>query len=66
MAKKKNITYQSAVTELQEIIGQLEEENIGIDELSGKVQRAAELIQFCREKLRSTEIEIKALFKDET
>lgn len=59
-----NLTYEKAIKELQETVAQLQEDEIGIDELSAKVKRAAELIEFCREKLRSTEEEIGGLFED--
>ena len=64
MAKRKpNITsYEKAMQELQGIVDQLQEETIGIDDLSEKVKRAAELIQFCKEKLRSTDSDIKNIF----
>lgn len=48
-------TYKKSLTELQQIVSDLENETIGVDELSEKVKRAAELIQFCQQKLRGTE-----------
>lgn len=48
-------TYQSAWTELQKIVNDLQGGSVGIDELTGKIERAAELVRFCRERLRSTE-----------
>lgn len=48
-------TYQSAWTELQKIVNDLQGGAVGIDELSAKIERAAELVRFCRERLRSTE-----------
>ncbi len=51
-------TYQQSLTELQQIVSDLENEVIGVDELSEKVKRASELIQFCQQKLRSTETAI--------
>ena len=49
------LTYDSALRELQNIVNALQEDALGIDELSEQVKRAAVLIQFCKEKLRSTE-----------
>ncbi|MEZ4887393.1 MAG: exodeoxyribonuclease VII small subunit [Chitinophagales bacterium] len=51
-------TYNQSLTELQQIVADLENEAIGVDELSEKVKRASELIQFCQQKLRSTEAAI--------
>jgi exodeoxyribonuclease VII small subunit len=48
-------TYQTAWTELQKIVHDLQGGSVGIDELSAKIERAAELVRFCRERLRSTE-----------
>lgn len=49
------LTYEKAQNELDEILGLFESQTIGIDELNKKLKRAAELIKFCREKLRETE-----------
>lgn len=57
------ITYEKALQELQAITQNLQEGKIGIDELAAQLQRAAELIRFCREKLRSVEKEIDGLFE---
>ena len=61
---KKIVNYQSAMEELQTIVAQLEANAIGIDELSEKVKRAAELVQFCQQKLRTTEKEMDNLFEE--
>lgn len=58
-----NITYEEAIKELQETVAQLQEDHINVDELAAKTKRAAELIAYCREKLRTTEEEIGGLFK---
>jgi len=55
---KKKISYDSALNELQNIVAEIEGEEIGIDELSKKVKRAAELLKFCQEKLRQTEEDV--------
>jgi len=61
---KKTLNYKSAMEELQTIVAQLEANAIGIDELSEKVKRAAELVQFCQQKLRTTEKEMDNLFDE--
>jgi exodeoxyribonuclease VII small subunit len=45
--------------ELQKIVAELQNDAIGIDDLSEKVCRASELIRSCREKLRQTEEDVK-------
>lgn len=56
--KNSNLTYETAMTELQEIIDQVEVEQIGMDKLFEKVKRAIELLTFCQNKLRQVEAEI--------
>ena len=63
MSKNKKMTYAEAMEELQRLSQQLQEEEIGIDDLSAKVARAKELINFCRRKLRSTEEELGGIFE---
>lgn len=52
------LKYDEALEQLQEIVHLLERKEITIDELSGKVKQAKLLVDFCREKLDSTEEEI--------
>ncbi len=59
---KKQLTYESAMAELQQIVQELQEQAVNMDELSDKVKRSAELLVFCREKLRKTESETENLF----
>jgi len=61
----KNITYEAALQELQSIVDALQENTLSIDDLSAQLKRAAELIAYCREKLRATDQEIRDLFPDE-
>jgi len=58
----KELTYEQALAELQAIVADLQEDAIGIDELAAKSERAADLIRFCREKLRRTEERLETLF----
>lgn len=60
----KNVSYESALEELQQIIQELQEGNTSMDELADKSQRAKELIHFCKEKLRKTEAVVKTLFEE--
>jgi len=59
----KTITYAEAIVELETIVSDIENASIGVDELSEKVKRAAELIKFCRSKLTSTEKEVNSILK---
>ncbi|MCB0550506.1 MAG: exodeoxyribonuclease VII small subunit [Phaeodactylibacter sp.] len=57
------LSYEEALQELQQIVAQLQEDAVSVDELSEKVKRAAELIAYCREKLRTTEESLEGLFE---
>lgn len=57
MANKK-INYKDAVTELEEIVNDIENENIDVDELAEKVERASVLLALCSDKLKKTEAEV--------
>lgn len=58
------MTYEEALAELQSIVQALQEGNISMDDLSEKITRASELIQYGREKLRKTELDLQSLFSD--
>ncbi|MBX2981848.1 MAG: exodeoxyribonuclease VII small subunit [Flavobacteriales bacterium] len=60
---EENLTYEKAFAELERIMQDLQEDKIGVDELTSKVKRAVVLITFCNEMLRSTEAEVGALVK---
>ncbi len=58
-----SLTYESAYAELRKIAGEIENESVSVDVLADKVKRAAELIDFCQEKLRSTELDVNNIIK---
>ncbi len=60
---KKNPTYAEAVSEIEEIIERIENNEFDIDELSQNVKRVADLLQFCKAKLKSTEDEVDKILK---
>ena len=64
MTRKKEISYKEAVSELAAIMEQLEKEEVDIDDLSGLVQRASELLAICREKIYKTEKEVEKILLD--
>lgn len=57
------LSYEAAVKELEGIIHKIEAEDIDVDTLAEKVKRAQFLSTFCRERLRSTEEEVKGILK---
>lgn len=60
---KKSETYAQAYAEVQKILEGLDQGDIDVDELSEKVKRAAELIDFCQKRLRETELQVKRVME---
>ena len=58
-----NLTYDAAVQELQDILSQLQGSELGIDELTTKLQRAGKLLDYCQGMLTKTEAEVQAVLK---
>jgi exodeoxyribonuclease VII small subunit len=50
--------YAQALTELDAILGELERTDVDVDVLAAHVQRAAELISFCRERIGNARLQI--------
>jgi exodeoxyribonuclease VII small subunit len=46
------LSYEEALTELQTILQDLQKEQVSIDALSSKSERAEVLLTYCQEKLR--------------
>lgn len=63
MAQEK-ISYSKAIAELEEIVEKMESNQYEIDELTSKVKRVAELVKFCKQKLRTTNAEIQKVFDE--
>lgn len=63
MAKKKE-TYAQAMARLESIVGQIEGNELEIDELVVKIKEANEIIAFCSGKLKKAEEEIEKLLED--
>ena len=61
---KIKMTYTSAITELEEIVKDIESGEIDVDVLTVKVKRASELIKFCKDRLRNTQKEVEKTLTD--
>ncbi len=61
---KKEFSFSEAVNEIEKILRNIESGNLNIDILSTEVKRASELIRECQKKLKTTEDEINAIFKE--
>lgn len=59
-----NLTYRQAIEELETILRALETDAVDVDDLTARVQRSAELIRLCKQKLRSAETAIDQVFEN--
>lgn len=57
-------SYAEASAELERILQAIESGEIDLDELTDKVERAAELLALCRRKLAATETKVKKVTAD--
>ncbi|GAB4208813.1 MAG: hypothetical protein Fur0023_20640 [Bacteroidia bacterium] len=58
-----NYSYKQAIEELENIVSEIESGNLDLDELLKKVERAATLITFCKEKLKKSETTLEQVIK---
>ncbi|MGD2114513.1 MAG: exodeoxyribonuclease VII small subunit [Acidobacteriota bacterium] len=56
--KGDEIKFGEALEELEAILRRIEKEEIDIDSLSEELQRAAELLELCRGKIKKAEVEV--------
>lgn len=57
-------TYRDAIAELETILRALETDTVDVDELTARVQRSAQLIRLCKQKLRTAEEAIDRVFEN--
>ncbi len=63
MATKK-VTYKEAISEIEEILEKIENEELDVDELAEQVSRVSALIAICKEKLHKTEAEVEKILNE--
>ena len=52
------VGYGAALEELREILSELESENVDVDLLASRVERAGTLISLCQERLTAAELQV--------
>ncbi len=62
MSKIKN--YEYAIEELKSIVEDIENDTVSVDELTKKVERASELIKYCKTTLYKTQKEVNSALDD--
>lgn len=63
--KKSTLTYEEAMSQLEELVRQVENNEQGIDKLAEQLKKAQQLIAFCKDKLYTTDEEIQKILKNE-
>lgn len=63
MAPKKQ-TYREAITEVEEILASIENDELDVDELAEKVKKVTQLLKFCKDKLYKTQEEVENVLKE--
>lgn len=58
------IRYGDAIAELEAIVAALEDTDVDVDVLAGRVARAAALITLCRDRIARTKIEVERIVAD--
>ncbi len=61
---KEKLNYTDAYEELLTIIEDIENGDISVDVLSEKVKRASVLLNFCKNKLHQTQVDVDQILKD--
>ena len=54
-------TYEAALAELEQLVGQMESGALPLEQLLSSYQRGAELLKFCRGRLQAVEEQVKLL-----
>ena len=64
MATKKKETYSQAMSRLEQIVNQIDNNELDIDQLADKIREANELIAFCQSKLMKADAEIEKILAE--
>lgn len=62
--KKSTLTYEEAMSQLEELVRQVENNEQGIDKLADQLKKAQQLIAFCKDKLYATDEEIQKILRN--
>lgn len=64
MTTKKTLTYTEAMTEVEEILEQIESEELDVDDLAEKVKRVSVLLKTCKDKLTKTNEQVEQILRE--
>lgn len=55
---KKELSYEEAMTQVEEILGRIQREEVTVDTLAAEIRRATQLIAACKARLAKAEAEV--------
>ncbi|MDE6046213.1 MAG: exodeoxyribonuclease VII small subunit [Alistipes sp.] len=61
---KKELTYEEAMTRVEEIVGRIQREEVSVDGLAAEVAQATKLIENCRARLQKAEAEVDKVLEE--
>ena len=61
----KELNYEEAVKQLEDIVAKMENDELDIDQMSGQLKVAQRLIKQCKDKLTKADAEIKKILNNE-
>jgi len=61
---EEQVSYADAMAELESILAELERDDVDIDHLTARVERAAHLIEVCRTRIESVRLDVTRLVED--
>lgn len=64
MKKDNKMTYEQAISRIEEITKKVESGEMDIDSLATNLKEAKELVQFCKEKLTKVEADVKKILDE--
>ena len=56
--------YEEALSQLEDIVSKMENEELDIDELTTELKQAQKLVKLCKDKLTKTDKEINTILKE--
>jgi exodeoxyribonuclease VII small subunit len=63
-AEPSELGYAAAIDELEEILAELDDDDLDVDVLASRVERAAELIALCRGRIRDAQLKVERVVAD--
>lgn len=61
MNMNQEMKYETAMTQLEDIVRRMENNEMGLDELGEQIKTAQQLIKLCKDKLTKTEEEVQRI-----